>query len=251
MRTESTIPGLPCRDLDDVLPFYTALGFDVTYRQERPNPYAAVRRGGIELHFFAVPTFDPADSMGSVVVLVPDTEALHAAFAAGLRGAFGRVPASGIPRMTRPRRKQGTTGGFTVVDPGGNWLRISGYGDAGDEPAASEGRLARVMAAAARQADARGDAAAGIRILETGLARHTDAPPAQRLPALVYLAELRWRTGARDAAAAALTEAGAMELSAADREALAADLASAAELAADLASAAELAADLGTALPRS
>jgi hypothetical protein len=73
----------PGRDLDDVLPFFTALGFDVTYRQERPNPYAAVRRGGIELHFFSVPEFDPADSMGSVVVLVPNTEALHTAFAAG------------------------------------------------------------------------------------------------------------------------------------------------------------------------
>jgi hypothetical protein len=32
VRTESVIPGLPCRDLDDVLPFYAALGFDVTYR---------------------------------------------------------------------------------------------------------------------------------------------------------------------------------------------------------------------------
>jgi hypothetical protein len=238
VRTEFTIPGLPCRDLGDVLPFYTALGFDVTYRQERPNPYAAVRRGGIELHFFSVPEFDPADSMGSVVVLVPDTEALHAAFAAGLRAAFGKVPVSGIPRMTRPRRKQGTAGGFTVVDPGGNWLRISRHSDTDggpdDEPAASGGRLARVVAAAARQADSHGDESAGIRVLENGLARHADAPPAQRLPALVYLAELRVRTGEPDVASMLLDEVGALELSAADREALATDLATAAELAADL-----------------
>jgi len=233
VRTESVIPGLPCRDLDDVLPFYAALGFDVTYRQERPNPYAAVRRGGIELHFFSVAEFDPADSMGSVVVLVPDTEALHTAFAAGLRATFGKLPVSGIPRMTRPRRRQGAPGGFTVVDPGGNWLRISRHSDEG-EPGASQGRLARVVAAAARQADAHGDESAGIRVLETGLARHADAPPAQRLPALVYLAELRLRTGEREAAAALLTEVGALDLSAADREALATDLATAAELAADL-----------------
>ncbi|GAA1181150.1 bleomycin resistance protein [Pseudonocardia alaniniphila] len=234
MRTELVIPGLPCRDLDDVLPFYAALGFDVTYRQERPSPYAVVRRGGIELHFFSIPEFDPANSMGSVCILVPDTGALHSAFAAGLRAAFGKLPVSGIPRMTRPRRRQGTPAGFTVVDPGGNWLRISRHADDGDEPAVSEGRLARAVAAAARQADSRGDESAGIRVLENGLARHADAPPVQRLPALVYLAELRLRTGDREAAAALLAEVGALDLSAADREALTTDLATAGELAADL-----------------
>jgi catechol 2,3-dioxygenase-like lactoylglutathione lyase family enzyme len=237
--TETVIPGLPCRDLDDVLPFYTALGFDVIYRQERPNPYAAVRRGGIELHFFGLPEFDPAASMGTVILLVADTAALHAEFAAGLRAAFGKVPVSGIPRMTRPRRMQGTRGGFMVVDPGGNWLRISRRRSEGDddldggpqdEPAPSEGRLARTVAAAARQADSHGDEGAGIRILENGLARHADAPPAQRLPALVYLAELRLRTGDPDAAAALLADVEALELSAAERAALATDLATAAEL---------------------
>jgi hypothetical protein len=170
--------------------------------------------------------------MGSVVVLVPDTEALHAAFAAGLRAAFGKVPVSGIPRMTRPRRRQGTPGGFTVVDPGGNWLRISRDGDSGDE--VPEDRLARVVAAAARQADSHGDEAAGIRVLENGLARHADAAPAQRLPALVYLAELRVRVGDPDGAAALLAAVDALELSPAERDALAIDLATAAELRAGL-----------------
>jgi hypothetical protein len=233
---ESVIPLLPCRHLDEVLPFYTALGFDVTYRQERPNPYAAVRRGGIELHFFGVPEFDPAESMGSVIISSRDTAALHAAFAAGLRAAFGTVPASGIPRMTRPRKMQGTRGGFTVVDPGGNWLRVTrasdGDGEGGpqDQPAPSEGRLGRVVATAARQADAHGDEAAGIRVLETGLARHADAPPAQRLPALVYLAELRLRTGDRDGARSALAEVESLDLAPDERAALATDLATAAEL---------------------
>jgi hypothetical protein len=235
MRTETVIPCLPCRHLDDVVPFYEALGFDVTYRQERPNPYASVRRDGIELHFFGVPAFDPEESMGNVVVFSPDTELLHAAFAAGLRRAFGRIPVSGIPRMTRPRRMQGTAGGFTVVDPGGNWVRISRYADDADEPDPSEGRLARVVATAARQADSHGDEAAGIRVLEIGLARHEEAPPAQRLPALVYLAELRMRTGDRDGAVASLAEAGALPLTGDEREALAKDLATAAELTADLA----------------
>ena len=120
------------------------------------------------------------------------------------------------------------SGGFAVVDPGGNWLRISAHGDPGDQPPAS--RLARAVAAAARQADSRGDEAAGIRVLENGLARHTDAPPAERLPALVYLAELRLRTGDRDAAAALLAEVATTDLSPAEREALATDLTTAADL---------------------
>lgn len=215
------------------LPFYTALGFDVTYRQERPNPYAAVRRGGIELHFFSVAGFDPANSMGSAIVLVPNTETLHIAFAAGLRAAFGKVPVAGIPRMTRPRRKQGTSGGFTVVDPGGNWLRISRHNDTSGDTG-SDTRLARVVATAARQADAHGDESAGIRVLENGLARHADAPPAERLPALVYLAELRLRTGEREVATTLLAEVSALELSEVDRAALATELATAAELTADL-----------------
>ncbi|MGI5215930.1 BBE domain-containing protein [Plantactinospora sp. CA-290183] len=95
------------------------------------------------------------------------------------------------------------------MDPGGNWLRISRLGDADadspDQPDSAD-RLARVLAAAARQADSHGDEAAGLRVLENGLARHADAPPVQRLPVLVYLAELRLRTGGREAAAARLAE---------------------------------------------
>jgi catechol 2,3-dioxygenase-like lactoylglutathione lyase family enzyme len=230
VRTETVIPGLPCRDLDDVLPFYAALGFELTYRQQRPNPFAAVRRGGIELHFFGVPGFDPEQSMGTVVVLVPDTGELHAAFSAGLRAAFGKVPVSGIPRMTRPRRRQGIPAGFSVVDPGGNWLRIAAHGDDGTD--VPDSRLARAVAAAARQADSHGDEVAGIRVLRNALARHADAPPAERLPALVYLAELLVRTDDRDGAAALLAEVDALELADAERAALAGDLATAAELAA-------------------
>ncbi len=59
------IPILPCRHLDDVLPFYLALGFEQTYRQARPNPYLCLRRGGIDLHFFGRTTPPPAGSTAS------------------------------------------------------------------------------------------------------------------------------------------------------------------------------------------
>lgn len=43
-----------------------------------------------------------------------------------MREVHGKLLMSGIPRTTRPRKDKntGVTGGFTVIDPGGNWIRI-------------------------------------------------------------------------------------------------------------------------------
>ena len=122
-------PILPCRDIDEAIAFYEALGFTRTYRQVRPNPHAVVERGELAVHLFGMDGFDPADSYGSVIITVPDPDALYASFAAGLRAAYGRLPVAGIPRMVRPRKRWGTVYGFSVVDVGGNWLRISKTGD--------------------------------------------------------------------------------------------------------------------------
>lgn len=169
-----------------------------------------MRRGGIELQFAGIPAFVPEDSYGSVIIGVPDTAALFADFAAGLRAGHGKLPITGIPRITRPRRKQGTTGGFTVVDPGGNWLRIAGIG--GEDVPEAGGELARVLENAARQADAHGDVARAVQVLDIGLARHPDAPAVDRVPVLVYLAELAVRAGDHERAAAVLAELRTHEL---------------------------------------
>ena len=122
--TERTIPILPCRSIDDVLAFYEALGFAVTYRQERPNTYAVVARGGIELQFFVLKALDPAASYSTCYVLVSDVDSLYAAFTAGLRAATGRVPTRGIPRIGPLRDMAYGVRQFIVVDPGGNYIRI-------------------------------------------------------------------------------------------------------------------------------
>lgn len=139
---ERTIPILPCRSLDDVLPFYEALGFEVTYQQARPNPYAVVRLEGIELHFCEPAGFEPEASYGSVIIIVADADALYRCLADRLR-AYGRLPSSGIPRVLRPRKKLGTVAGFSVVDPGGSWLRIYRSGDS--ETADDRSRRARLQ----------------------------------------------------------------------------------------------------------
>ena len=85
------IPILPCRSIDDQIAFYEALGFEVTYRHQSPNVFAAIQRGAIELQFFVLKGYEPANSYSTCYVLVSDIEALYADFRAGLKQALGRT----------------------------------------------------------------------------------------------------------------------------------------------------------------
>ncbi|TAK70716.1 MAG: hypothetical protein EPO13_02300 [Actinomycetota bacterium] len=193
MAGERTYPVLPCADLDEALAFYAALGFTVSFQQRRPNPYAVVELDDIAIHLSAIDGFDPATSYGSTIITVAEPDERHAAFKAGLRARFGRVPVKGIPRLLPPRRKSGTATGFSIVDVGGNWLRFYRTGSADDQAAQRRSGLGRVIDVAARQGDARGDAAQAIAVLDAGFLRHPDAPPADRFEALLYRAELKAR----------------------------------------------------------
>ena len=62
-----------------------------------------------------------------------------------------------------------------MVDPGGNWLRVSKLGDDEETRETTTG-LARVIENAARLGDAKGDDQEAIRLLENGLERFSDAP---------------------------------------------------------------------------
>ena len=121
--------------------------------------------------------------------------------------------------------------GFSVVDPGGNWLRVSRLGDTEDEARKERTTgLARVIENAARQGDARGDDRAALDVLATGMARFADAPAADRVRALLYRAELAVRLDDRSLATASLAEAGTIPLTDEDRALVDADLAHATEL---------------------
>src|ERR1044072_9468334 len=86
-----TIPLLPCPSIDEIAAFYEMLGFEITYRQTRPNPHVAVRRGDINLHFFGSDAYDPAQSYSMSQVIVADSSELFAAFAAGMRSVHGKL----------------------------------------------------------------------------------------------------------------------------------------------------------------
>jgi catechol 2,3-dioxygenase-like lactoylglutathione lyase family enzyme len=231
MANERTYPCLPCRELDPAIAFYEALGFTRTYHQSRPNPCAVVAREDLQIHLFGMADFEPRDSYGSVIVVVPDPDALYQAFALGLRTAYQRLPTVGIPRIMRPRRKFGTVRGFSVVDVGGNWLRISKLGDseARDAGAKTAG-LTGFVEVAARLGDARGDDVKALATLENGLKRYSDAPALERARALLYRAELALRTGDPALARASLDTVLALEMSDDERALLSDELRYVAEI---------------------
>lgn len=197
MAGERMYPILPCPDLAAAVEFYVALGFAETYRQARPNPYAVVGLGDMAVHLAEIAGFDPQTSVSSVVVVVPELADLHATFTAGLRAAYGKVPVAGVPRLLQLRRKAGTATGFSIVDPGGSWLRFYAAGADEEAEPASTG-LARVLEVAARQGDARGDEAQALKVLEAGLLRHPDASPEEIAEVQAYRAELLLRLGRRN-----------------------------------------------------
>jgi catechol 2,3-dioxygenase-like lactoylglutathione lyase family enzyme len=232
MANERTYPCLPTGDLDASIAFYESLGFTRTYRQLRPNPYAVVALEEIGIHLFGIEGFDPSDSYGSAIVVVPDPDRLYRDFAAGLRKTHGKLPVAGIPRILRPRKKYGTVRGFTVVDPGGNWLRISRLGETEQEDAAEKAEgLAGIVYVAARLGDAHGDEALALKTLESGLTRFGDTARAVDLAwAYLYRAELAVRTKDDALARESLAAAESIELSADDRATLSDELAHVVEL---------------------
>ncbi|MFD6177107.1 MULTISPECIES: VOC family protein [unclassified Isoptericola] len=238
---------LPCgdseHDQDALVEFWTALGLEVTYRQRRPYPVVSFGRGGIQVQYYGMPGWDPEASHSTCVVVVPETEPVYESFAAGLRSLHGRLPVSGVPRVTRPRRRANNAGlsGFSVIDPAGNWVRVTRAPDPGTTFAAGEGgtmtwtsggggALARATENAVVLADSRGDVAQARKVLGGALRRAragADGPPvAEVAPALAYLAELAVRAGDPAAARGLRAELEALpEGSGADAVALAEALA--------------------------
>ncbi|MFI6705347.1 VOC family protein [Nonomuraea sp. NPDC050478] len=225
MANEITVPLLPCPSIDEIADFYTMLGFTRTYYQVRPNPFVALQREDLRLGFFGIPGFNPEDSYGSCSVIVSDTGKLFEAFAAGMRRTHGKLLVSGIPRMTRPRKRKndGNHSGFAVIDPGGNWIRFSAAQPEPEEEAG--GKLTATLHKAVVMGDSHGKHVRAAQILDAALERDKDtATAAELLEALAYRAELALRAEDPAAAGDALGRARALALSEADRDRLAGTL---------------------------
>jgi hypothetical protein len=217
---EKTIPILPCRSLPPVLDFYTALGFEVTYEQRSPNPYAVVERGGVELQFFAMKHYEPTHSISTCYVMTDDVDGLYEAFRAGLKAAYGRIPTRGLPRVGSLRDMSYGVRQFLMTDPGGNCVRVGQRtGETGHHEPAPRETFARALHHASLLADSKGDVAGAAKVVDRVL-RLTDERPTsvQLLQLLVLRADIAGRLDDEETAATALARAAALRLTDAERD---------------------------------
>ncbi|MFC8915030.1 bleomycin resistance protein [Streptomyces sp. NPDC057116] len=223
---ETTIPILPCRTIQPVIDFYTTLGFDVTFQQKSPNPYAAVRRGGIRLQFFGMKRYEPTESFSTCYVETDDVDTLHESFRARLKAAYGRVPTRGLPRLGPLKDMSYGVRQFLMTDPGGNCIRVGQWtSDDQRHRPAPEGTFARAIHHASLLADSREDPAGAARVIDRALHLPDERPTAvQLLRLLVLRADVAGRLGDEETASSALARATAVQLTAEERHSVRDDL---------------------------
>jgi hypothetical protein len=226
------IPILPSRSIDDQIDFYEALGFEVTYRQKVPNVFAAVQRGAIELQFFTLKGYEPADSYSTCYVMVSNVDELYADFRAGLKQALGRIPTRGIPRIGAIGDMSYGVRQFLLTDPGGNIIRIGQPLEKADAPATTQPlpRLERALEAARLLLYSKLDPETTARVIDDALAATPDASDVLRAQARILRADAANALGDDALARALLEEAASIRLGAADQARIADDLARAEEL---------------------
>ena len=236
MTGEITIPALPCASINDTVEFYVALGFEITYRQERPNTYACVKYQDIDLHFFTMKGYEPKDSYTTCLVLVPDLAALHGAFTGSLRAHYGKLPVAGIPRISKLNNANSAKQlRFNLIDPGGNWVRFAQKDELPAGSAAAPQKemqtpLSRATHAADWLAEAQGDFEAAAHMLDKALSDEQSAPPAHRLQALVLRAALAVNLGDLSLARTLISEVRGLPLNEDERAAFSAEFQNADDL---------------------
>ncbi|AZM52350.1 glyoxalase/bleomycin resistance/extradiol dioxygenase family protein [Streptomyces sp. WAC 01529] len=218
---EKTIPLLPCRTVQPVVDFYTALGFETTFFQKSPYPYAVVERGAIELQFFGMKEYDPKESYSGCYVVTDDVERLHTAFRAGLKAAYGKIPSRGLPRIGPLKDMSYGMRQFLMTDPGGNGIRV-GQPISEDQThrPAPKGTFARALHMADLFADSKEDLPGAAKIIDRVLGLTDEKPtPEQELRLLILRGDIAQRLGDDALADRLLTRAAQLRLTDEERKA--------------------------------
>lgn len=127
-------PIFPCLSLDELLTFYQSLGFDISYYQKSPNPYACLTKGWIRIDFYGIKHHDPKKVYHTCYILTDEVDELYESFSDALRAMYGKLPTRGLPRISEIRDK--TNDGvreFKLVDIAGTCLRFGKKLAAGNE----------------------------------------------------------------------------------------------------------------------
>lgn len=117
------IPILPCQSIKDQIAFYEQLGFTLIKQLNPHGPYAVMRYGTIEMHFYGSKKTAPHENANMCFILVDDVEYIYEAFTSTYKQAAGKIPRSGIPRISK-LKDLAEDRRFIVTDAGGNTLYI-------------------------------------------------------------------------------------------------------------------------------
>ncbi|GGH30109.1 hypothetical protein [Dyadobacter endophyticus] len=170
----TTVPVLPCKAIGETLLFWENLGFTITYRQDRPYQYGVVERNGHQLHFVRVKGAETG--YAGCLIMVDDVKKVHSDFCEALRTRLGRVPNTGVPRISRMRPGQSR---FTITDVSENSVIVFQMGEKDqveyeDADPATLTPLRKAMSLALRLRDFKEDYPAALKVLDTAIGKMGD-----------------------------------------------------------------------------
>lgn len=217
METWTSIPILPCINIEETLAFWTSLGFVTTYKQTRPYQYGVVQHRGTELHFGHVKgMIANTNYYTGCLVVVRNAAAEYKTIALGLKALLGRVPHTGLPRISRMKADATR---FTLTDVAGNSIIFVSRGEKDQEEWEKAehtypSRLAKAIALSVRYRDYKNDDALAARVLDNAL-RNKDEENAELIAeAWIIRAELAAAGNDRQLAATCMDEARRQPLTA-------------------------------------
>ena len=164
----------------------------IIFHQKNPYQYAVIKRGEYELHFRRVKGLEPANSNSFSLIMVSNAGLVHQDFAQKLKTAFGKSPASGLPRISRMKPQQTR---FTVTDPSGNSVIFISLGeedslayDQADQPGLTP--LQKSIATTIRLRDFKNDYIAALKTITSGLNHSGEENPDHIAQAIQIKTEL-------------------------------------------------------------
>lgn len=215
--SEKIIPILPCRSVNEQLDFYQSLGFEMTYKQARPNQYACVRHPIAELHFFVLKQLDPAKNYSMCYVHVADVDAVYETFCESLKRNTNRIPARGYPKITKPNNLAEDRR-FILVDPSGNRLligtkRAAPPSKAEPEATVHASKFKNAFETAYKLAYAKDDPAHAAKVLDSVLPEMEEVPLPLRYRAVILRADIAHLLDENEAALSLMDEVSQISLS--------------------------------------
>lgn len=171
----TTVPVLPCKAIGETLLFWENMGFAITYRQDRPYQYGVVERNGHQLHFVRVKGAEAGYT--GCLMMVQDVEQVYTAFCHALKSTLGRVPNTGVPRISRMRPGQSR---FTITDVSENAVIVIQIGEKDqveyeDADPATLTPLQKAISLALRLRDFKEDFPAALKVIDTAIAKMDDS----------------------------------------------------------------------------